>query len=383
MMRGKIQFRSALAQRPVRFGFIACNRNRHRFQEDPSFIYRCESLGRALQQAGHQVFFLHQSAVFSAPPLQVAVFHRPLHSMRLTAAMYWLRRRGCQLLADFDDLVFDETFAPYNPGVLNGLVSLKDVQRRYAAHRKALPHFDGITVSTEPLAAHVRVHVPQAQLQVLFNTVHCSWLDAPDEPPASAERPQVITYFPGTRSHDRDFSVFGEGIGAFLAENPESRLDITGPLCFQLGARPGQVVHRQKLPFHQYRERVRDGWLNLAPLEQTPFTRCKSALKVLEAAYYRVPTICSPIPDSLRFQGVGALFAEDAESCFKWLSAMREPESYRLASEGLRERALAVADVAKTTQQLLRFVGVGGHSYGDSVQADPALAEGCAGVSRE
>jgi hypothetical protein len=168
----------------------------------------------------------------------------------------------------------------------------------------------------------------------------------------------VITYLPGTRSHDRDFAVYAEGVAAFLAKYPEARLEVTGPLDFTLPARAGQVVHREKVPFDRYHDRVRAGWVNLAPLEVTPFTRCKSALKVLEAGYWGVPTVCSPIPDAVRFEDAGALFADDAEGCYVRLEAMMDEAGYRRATEGLSARVLAVADVDREAGRFLELAGV-------------------------
>lgn len=352
---------------PVHFAFVACNRNRHRFREDPSYIYRCENLGTALQAAGHRVSFVHLSAVFNGDLPDVAVFHRPPYSLRLAVVLHWLQHRGVTLLADVDDLVFDEALAEYSPGVMNGLVVLKETRRQFAANHQALARFNAITVSTAPLAEHVRQCFSGARVGVVPNAVHRSWLavgiaadcTSLNELRADSYRwdAPIVTYFPGTRSHDRDFVVFAEGVGAFLAKYPQARLEVTGPLRFDMTARKGQVVHREKQPFAHYHEQVRTGWVNLAPLLRTPFTRCKSALKVLEAGYWGVPTVCSPFPDADRFQGAGALYAQDAEACFEQLEAIMEPGCYREVTAKLSERVLALADADWVAQQFLRFVG--------------------------
>jgi hypothetical protein len=285
-----------------------------------------------------------------------AVFHRPPQSLHLRLLLAVLCRRGAKVLADVDDLIFDEALAEFSPGVLNNLVTLKETRRQFAANRRALARFDAITVSTEPLAEHVRRCFPSARVTVLPNGVHRSWRSMSER----GEKPSapVITYFPGTRSHDRDFGVYAEGVAAFLAKYPEARLEVTGPLNFGMTARPGQVVHREKIPFDRYHEHVRTGWVNLAPLELTPFTRCKSALKVLEAGYWGIPTVCTPIADAERFRNAGALPADDAEACFRWLEAMMDPARYREVTEGLSQRVLEVADVDREARRLLEFAGL-------------------------
>ncbi len=335
-------------------GFVACNRNATRFRGDPSYIHRCENLALALEAAGEGTDLVHLRSLGLSSRYAAALFHRPRQWLRLGLLRPLLGRRGTQLAADVDDLIFDEALAEFSPGVLNGLVPLDKTRRQFAANRRALSGFERITVSTQPLAEHVRRCFPQARVLVLPNTVHRRWrAETPGE--AMPDAP-VITYLPGTRSHDRDFSLYADGVAAFLADHPDARLEVTGPLHFQLAARPGQVVHREKVPFNRFHERVRAGWINLGPLEQTPFTRCKSALKVLEAGFWGVPTICSRTPDAERFDGAGALFADDAEACYRWLVAMLESERYREVMEGLRERVLAVADVDREARRFLEFV---------------------------
>jgi len=337
-----------------RVAFVACNRNAGRFRGDPSFIHRCENLAHGLDALGIGTELMHLTSLPLRPRHEVAVLHRPRHSLRLRVATSLLRRAGVRLVADVDDLVFDEGLAGFSPGVMNGLLTLKETRDQFSANRRALERFELITVSTEPLAEHVRRCFPSAQVVIVPNGVPRQWRSLPRRS-APPDAP-VITYLPGTRSHDRDFAVYAEGVAAFLAKYLDARLEVTGPLKFTLPARPGQVVHCEKVPFERYHERVWGGWANLAPLEATPFTRCKSALKVLEAGWWGVPTVCSPIPDAQRFDGAGALFAHDAEGCYMRLESMMDAARYRGLTEGLPARVLAVADVDREAARLLGLV---------------------------
>jgi len=358
-----MNFRRLLRLRPrppgqLHIAFVACNRNPDRFREDPSFIYRCENMGMALQAAGYRITYSHLSRVFEHGVPDVAVFHRPRYSFRLASVLYWLRRNGTTLVADVDDLIFDMSLSRFSPGVLNELVSLPKTRQQFADHCRALASFDLLTTSTQPLAKHLLRCLPRAKTWVLPNAVHLAWRQAGKDAPRKIRTRPVVTYFPGTRSHNRDFAVYADGVGRFLAANPEARLEVTGPLSFELPARPGQVVHRPKVPFEKYVERVRNGWVNLAPLEVTPFNRCKSALKVLEAGFSGVPTICSPLPDANRFAAAGAVFAEDSDACFAALQSMTEPAHYQAAIDDLSARVLAEADVMRVADAFLQFIGV-------------------------
>lgn len=348
----------------LRIVFLAGTRNAKLFRNDPSFVYRCDNLGLALQAAGHRVRWLHWKQFRPSQRYDVAVFHRPRYSLPWRILVSWLRRCGTRLVADFDDLVFDPQTAQYSPGVLNGIVTLKKTRQQYASHSRALALFGRVSVSTRPLADHAQRCLPAANVQVVPNSVHRSWRDA-QRTAREAHTPLVISYFPGTRSHDRDFALYADGVARFLAAHPAARLIVTGPLQFDLLARPGQVVRREKVPFSAYARHVQGAWVNLAPLESTPFSRCKSALKVLEAGCWGIPTICTPIPDAEQFAAAGAVFAADAGQCFEALQSLLEPACYAACTQGLSERVLRLANVNQVGDAFLEWVA-----------ADPAGGSG-------
>jgi hypothetical protein len=166
----------------------------------------------------------------------------------------------------------------------------------------------------------------------------------------------IITYFSGTRSHDRDFAVVAPAISQFLADNTAVKLHVTGPLRFNLTARHGQVIHHEKVAFIHYAHLVRHAWLNLAPLENTPFTQCKSALKIIEAGFWNIPTLCSPFADAQRFESAGAVFAQDEHYYFTALNALLNPEYYARITTELSTRVLAQANAEHSQQLFLQFI---------------------------
>jgi glycosyltransferase involved in cell wall biosynthesis len=269
-----------------------------------------------------------------------------------------LRLRGVRVFAEFDDLVFNPEYSQFSPGVLNNVLSLKKTQKNYRAHQRALKLFDLITVSTEPLRDHLLALNSAKKVVVLPNAVHHRWRKQFDHLPVPVVdwSAPVITYLPGTRSHDRDFQVFAEGITKFLNDHPHVRLQVTGPLQFDLPVRPEQILRREKVPFAEYHEHIRHGWVNLAPLEDTPFTRCKSALKVIEAGYWGKPTLCSPIPDAERFIGNGAIPVNASDELYEELTRLLDPGYYSEYTKGLRERVVQLADVNQVAEQFSDFV---------------------------
>jgi glycosyltransferase involved in cell wall biosynthesis len=153
-----------------------------------------------------------------------------------------------------------------------------------------------------------------------------------------------------------DFQQIASTLERFLDAHPETRLQITGHLNHGMRAREGQVVHSPRVPFAKYAERVRCGWVNLCPLEPSPFNACKSAIKVIEAGYWNIPTICSPNPDCERFLGAGAIVASTAQEWFDALESLLDDVEYSDRTDKLRERTLALADADVQAKALLQLV---------------------------
>lgn len=338
----------------ARIAFLACNKRPDLYARDPAFVYRCMNLAYGVAAQGHEVWCGHLAAFPWMQTWDVVVLHRPRSTLRWWVVTSWLRRRGVRVLADVDDLVMDPALAQCSPGVMNGLVSLSATQKQFAAHQRALLAVDGISVSTQPLAEHIRRLMPSVPVLVIPNAVHHSWRHRPVV--HSNPGVQVLAYMPGTRSHDRDFAMLVPAMERVLQRHPETQLRVTGPLNFRLNARNGQVTHLEKLPFEDYHRCFEGVAINLAPLEETPFTLCKSALKIMEAAWWNVPTVCSDFPDAARFDKVGALRASSAQEFEDHLECLLvNSDRLHAQSLGLRDRVLPLADVMATSRLWLNF----------------------------
>ena len=335
--------------------FLASSRKTTRYQQDPAFIYRCENLGHALRAKSLNVAWGHSLTWRIPPSVGCVVVHRPRVSFRLWRLVRRLKSMGTRLVADLDDLVFDESLAEYSPAVRNGREPLWRQQRLFREHRGAIKWFDHVTVSTDALCQHVHRCFPGKPVTVVHNAVHWHWrreLQGMGERNAQSAR-RVLTYLPGTRSHDRDFSMIAGPLSQFLRFHPEVELRITGPLNCRLDVPPRQVRHGDKVAFANYHQQFDGVWVNLAPLEDTPFNACKSALKALEAGYWGIPTICSPNPDYQRYTTAGAMVASSPEDWLQALERLTDEDQYRLLHSGLRERTLHLADVEQCAS---RFV---------------------------
>lgn len=342
--------------KPLSFAFIACNKNPQLFRTDPSYIYRCENLALALKAQGHQIEMLHYTQIKDFGHYDVAIFHRPVHGLLFRWYLNKLRRKGCLLVADVDDLIFAPEYAHVSPGVVNKLVSLRQTEKNFQTNAKALACFDKFTTSTLPLQQKLWQYFPASQVLLLPNTVHSNWYTINQL--ATQNKHKILTYFPGTRSHDRDFASIAEPLAEFLHENQDVQLHITGVLNCTLNCRAEQLQLNAKVSFTQYPQAVANSWVNLAPLEYNEFNLHKSAIKAIEAAFFGAPTLATPIPDMQRLADCGALLVNNATDWFSQLTMLCQTSYYQQHSFQLREKILAKADIQQQTQSFIKFTGL-------------------------
>lgn len=336
----------------LRIGFFACNKNPARFLEDASFIYRCQNPALALSDAGHQVTLAHISHLQRGQHFDLAVIHRPRSHWRFAWWLKRLHKQSNRLIADIDDLILHEDYAHSSPAVLNGILTEAQVRKEFRANQRALSHFDRFSVSTQPLAEHIAQHFPGAQRLWQPNCPHLSWQAFNQT--ENIVGPKRLTYFPGTRSHERDFQQVESVISEFLDKNREIHLEITGHLQTGIKVRPEQLIRIEKQPFANYVQRVQQSLVNLSPLEPTVFNACKSALKVIEAGYWNTPTLSSPTADAERFSGSAALICKEPEDWLNHLNSLKTPEFYEQRTRNLRDRTLEESDIRQVAQNLVQ-----------------------------
>lgn len=331
---------------------MANTKNPNLYRADPAFIYRCENLAMALENLGHKTVYLHNSQLSSEHNFDIIVLHRPKFSWLTSWRISRLKKKGCIIIADFDDLVFSPEWAHVSPGVINGLVTLKQTQRTFSQHQKALNYCDAILVSVEPLVTRMQ-GVIDKPIMLLHNTVHMSWYSISED----AERLNTprLTYFPGTKSHDKDFALITPILEQIMSEEPELQLHITGILSTKIRCNTNQIFFYPKQPFADYANHVSKSWLNLAPLEHTEFNINKSALKAIEAAWFNAPTLASPIPDMLRLKNCGAILMKSEDDWYNAIKQQLTSSNAEAMKPQLKERIQAAGTVEQQAQKFLNF----------------------------
>lgn len=310
---------------------------------DPSVRYRCYNHAEVLEDEGlgTDVIAQQKLTVRLTENYDAFVFHRPYGGdPNLVTCLDAIRKRGCRVIADYDDLIFAPEYALQSSIFLNGIRNETQTKGIFSNNYLGFMQFDSFTVSTGTLRDQILKLKPDAEVTVVRNGLSRRFVDSFDLP-SRAERSKsvagdslkVISYLSGTASHNCDFASIADVLREFLNSHPEFRLVIAGPLELP-DAFPRRSLIR--MPHREYRDffaSVGTACFNIAPLKSNNvFNDCKSGLKFFESGIWGVPSVVSPLEDFKRFEdSSGIKISSDAE---KWLEAMNlfADDEFRLAA---------------------------------------------------
>jgi hypothetical protein len=192
----------------------------------------------------------------------------------------------------------------------------------FSANLLALLQFDLLTTSTGPLQQQVMRFNPSGCCEVIPNGVPDSIfaIAGENEFYLAARPPNVVGYFAGTKTHDKDFPVAEEGILRFLETDPGGLFLVVGPvsLPITLTDHP-RVVQHGLVDYLRLPKLMQQCSTVIAPLEQTIFNACKSRVKFLEACLAGCRLIATPIPD---MRAVASNWADLPETRDEWVAAL-------------------------------------------------------------
>ena len=298
---------------------LAFSKNKHLYQSDPSFIYRCMNLASVLKNKGMLNYIGHYKDYKPNLRTRFILLHRPVYSFSFELLIRRLKYKNIKIIADVDDLIIHPDFSGFSPAVLNNVLSEKKISKQFHNNYKALKLCDHIVCSTEELKDHLAKYFNSKSLTVIHNCIFHNWKSGIRN---NEHKKKIITYFPGTKSHDRDFQTIQKPLEAFLGDTPDASLNVVGPLNTSLRVAKSQLTFSDKVPFKDYEFLVRKSDINLAPLENSIFNQCKSALKAIEASAFGIPTIFSPNRDANRFLNTSTLIAKTDDDWYNFLKSL-------------------------------------------------------------
>ena len=335
---------------PVILFLTFSKRSVDRYYGDPSVIYRCFNTSSALRRFGFKSFVCHINALPKNIDPDIVVFHRPNHGPALQKAL--TKYKQAVHLCDFDDLLFDDSEIDLHPAVLSKKSSKQAVLSQINRYREALECFNYFSLSSEVLERRMRSIMSKAHTLVYLNSLDPDWLAHGDKlKPVAHGNSKVISYFSGTANHQSDLESIETFLDQYVARNQNIRIRIFGDV------KPNNIKNQSHwdridyLPFYELPKYIRESWLAIAPLEQSVFNSCKSAIKFLEAGAFGVPLLASPLRAFRRYENEGLRIVRE-DSWLDELAQFEDEEYYQFASES----AVNVARVALTDESVQRLV---------------------------
>lgn len=311
--------------------------------------YRIEQLAEFWQGRGVDVEYAHYTDV----PRCVAIMQDATHLMEYrlqimpvtTMYRYEARRLRLPVLYDLDDPLFSvSAYETYE--------NMKALPASMKAHfvseaPKYLEMMNGadiVTVSTPGMADHTRLLTPRP-VHVRRNFADSTTLEAGRRAMGGSGPGDGlfrVCFASGSQGHEVDFAQIGDQVIEFLSRDDSRRLMILGHFDTKLlpeGLR-GRVETHGFSTYEAYLATLAQADCTVTPLTDDIFNRCKSAVRVIDAASVGVPSVVGTVGDManmVRHAETGFV----AETPQGWLDALES-----LARE--KGTAAAMGQAART-----------------------------------
>lgn len=268
--------------------------------------YRVEQLAEFWNRQGVEYSYAH----YRDPSCAVELMQNATHLMLYRAfnhplmSMYFYEARRLRLpvLYDLDDPLF--SIAAYETyGNMNGLPKrMKEHFLNEAPkYLDAMNLADIITMSTPALVEHAKLYT-RRPVHYRRNFADEATFAASATTEMSGRSPDEgfrVAFTSGSMGHEMDFAMIEKDIVKFLAAAPNRTLSILGH--FDEKRLPRELHERvEKHEFASYENYLAN--LALAdcavmPLTDDIFNRCKSAVRVIDAAAVKVPAVVGEVCD--------------------------------------------------------------------------------------
>jgi len=279
--------------------------------ESGTFRYRVHNMIQSLQASGKGI----SAAYFSLsdidrldPVIRMAdtlVVSRARYNTPLSQLISRAKDRGCRVLFDVDDLVFDPEYVHLILDTLDSPTDEQSFDLWFAAVARlgtTLRLCDGVIVTNTYLAERVRRYAerPTYVIPNFLNreqiTLSERIFGAKKKAGFSRSEQIHVGYFSGTPTHNKDFEIVAGALARLMRRDPRITLRVVGHLELKSHLTP----FSSRIEFHPFQDflnlqrLVGATEINLVPLQDNLFTNCKSELKYFEAGIVGTVTIASP-----------------------------------------------------------------------------------------
>ncbi|MGR3637587.1 MAG: glycosyltransferase [Shimia sp.] len=335
--------------------------------------YRVEQLDEIWRLADVDYSFSHYEDVArSTAILQDAthvMFYRLCTTPVTSMLSYEARRLRLPILYDLDDPLF--SVSAY--GTYENMKALPTWQKKHFMNEApkyldVMNSADMLSVSTPGMKAHAELYSTRP-IHVRRNFADSQALQAGAR--AMKSLPKVrnegfrVAFASGSQGHEIDFNLIVDDVTAFLAGGADRKLVILGHFNLKLlpeGLR-GQVETHPFSDYETYLEKLASVDCAVMPLTDDIFNRCKSAVRVIDAASVGVPSIVGSVSDMAEVVDDGQT-GHVIASGGSWAEALdkmatdqtRTKEMGRQARQLLESRWSARLDAPVVDPEIIRWV---------------------------
>lgn|GEM_PF-5570213 len=344
-----------------------------------SYYYRAKQKAEHFKKLGLKTDYLEQAELGGLQwqsrliDVDLVVVCRLPATFEVLRFIYYAKGLGIPVLYDIDDLIFD---GAHFPAPLTSYAELID-QRTHVHLMLDVPLFravllccDGIIVSTAPLARQVQQCVAEkTPVWVYPNLIgeelaslgvktdgKLSFADFQEKPFRKDGRLRIF-YGSGTKAHKEAFyDILVPAFAMILEKYEQVEVQMIGH--FKLPKILERFSDRiLMVPFMddygEYLEHLKRADINVAILEKTILTDCKSEIKWLEAAAFGIPSVLTPteLYGSLLGDGWEALFASSIADWVKALgqlidnASLRERIGFRACARALSDHGAEIGEI--------------------------------------
>jgi glycosyltransferase involved in cell wall biosynthesis len=278
-----------------------------------TFRYRAYNIAQSLAAARRgpsAAWFTEAETEYMARVLDacdvLVLCRNSLYNDRVGRLAAQARARNRRVLFDVDDLVFDPAYIHLLMDTLGQDMRNPAIWDHWFAYvgRVGATYAlcDGALVTNQYLAARAEAwsgkpaHVIPNFLNREQQEVSDRIWNAKDSGGWVRNGRTHLGYFSGSPSHDRDFDLISCAIGRLMDEDASLWLRIIGflDLPCELDRHRARIECLPLQDFVNLQREIGAVELNLVPLQDNPFTNCKSELKWFEAAVTGALTVASP-----------------------------------------------------------------------------------------
>lgn len=299
--------------------------------------YRVRHAEEALRSRGALTVARHftdASALDLIEQVDVLALYRVPAKGHVMEAVRRARAKGIPVTYDVDDLVFRSHHLDSIP-FLDSLPPAKRATfaQEVRSRARVIRLCDSVSGTTRPVVNELS-ELTSSPVTILPNGLSKQGVEL-----ASAAQPRTpdgrirLGYFSGSATHEADWRMVEPAVLDAMSRLPHVDLWLVGPIEGgpDLASMGSRVSRMQAVDWRSLPALVARVDINLAPLDESPFTQGKSAIKWLEAAAVGVPTIATPTdPFSEAIdQGSTGMLAPDLQSWSRSIGELATDQALR------------------------------------------------------